>query len=172
MFCAKLKSQWQMIWTELSMVMLCAKLKSQWQIIWRELSMAYCQIFNFHFEYNSFQYSWHIRHHLSMKTEYDYLNGWIKKTITYTKISPKMMNPRDTAGERRRRRQCHSWKHINGKKKQWCPLHVNWWFGRLSALLCRWQWHCCALYCCFVLTGDSVSFFYTCHCQFSFSWFS
>ena len=34
----------------------------------------------------------------STKTEYDYLNGWIKK------ISPKMVNPRDIAGERRRRR--------------------------------------------------------------------
>ena len=40
----------------------------------------------------------------STKTECDYLNGWIKKTVTYTKISPKMVNPRDLAGERRRRR--------------------------------------------------------------------
>ena len=38
-----------------------------------------------------------------MKTEYDYLYGWIKrtkqtKTVTYAKISPKMANPRDIAG--------------------------------------------------------------------------
>ena len=37
---------------------------------------------------------------LSTKTECDYLNGWIKKTVTYAKISPKMVNPRDIAGER------------------------------------------------------------------------
>ena len=34
---------------------------------------------------------------LSMKTEFDYLYGWIK-TVTYAKISPNMMNPRDIAG--------------------------------------------------------------------------
>ena len=34
-----------------------------------------------------------------MKTKCDYLYGWIKKkTITYAKISPKMVNPRDRAG--------------------------------------------------------------------------
>ena len=31
----------------------------------------------------------------SAKTESDYLNGWIKKTVTYAKISSKMLNPRD-----------------------------------------------------------------------------
>ena len=37
-----------------------------------------------------------------MKTECDYLNGWIKKkVVTYAEISPKMVNPKDTAGERR-----------------------------------------------------------------------
>ena len=35
----------------------------------------------------------------STKTECDYLYGWIKKnTITCAKISPKMVNPRDLAG--------------------------------------------------------------------------
>ena len=29
----------------------------------------------------------------------------LKKTVTYAKISPKMVNPRDIAGERRRRRR-------------------------------------------------------------------
>ena len=41
-----------------------------------------------------------------MKMECNYLIGWIrKKAVTYTKISPKMVNPRDIAGERRRRRR-------------------------------------------------------------------
>ena len=34
-----------------------------------------------------------------MKTECDYLYGWIKKTVTYAKISAKIVNPRDTAGK-------------------------------------------------------------------------
>ena len=38
------------------------------------------------------------QHAPSTKTECDYLNGWIKKTVTYAKISPKMVNPRDLAG--------------------------------------------------------------------------
>ena len=33
-----------------------------------------------------------------MKTECDYHYGWIKKTVTYAKIWPKMVNPRDIAG--------------------------------------------------------------------------
>ena len=43
----------------------------------------------------------------STKTEFDCLYGWIlkKKTVTYAKISPKMVNPRDLAGEHRRRRR-------------------------------------------------------------------
>ena len=40
---------------------------------------------------------------LSMKTECDYLNGWIKKRSHTWKSHPKMVNPRDKAGERRRR---------------------------------------------------------------------
>ena len=35
---------------------------------------------------------------ISTRTERDYLYGWIKKTVTYAKISPKMVNPRDRAG--------------------------------------------------------------------------
>ena len=36
----------------------------------------------------------------STKTECDYLYGWIKKkkTVTYAKISPRMVKPRDIAG--------------------------------------------------------------------------
>ena len=41
----------------------------------------------------------HTQHSPSTKTECDYLSAWIKKTVTYTKISPKMVNPRDLAGE-------------------------------------------------------------------------
>ena len=40
----------------------------------------------------------HTQHALSMKTECDYLYGWIKKTVTYAEMSPKMVNPRDKAG--------------------------------------------------------------------------
>ena len=36
----------------------------------------------------------HTQHAPSMKTECDYLYGLIKRTITNTKISPKMVNPR------------------------------------------------------------------------------
>ena len=32
------------------------------------------------------------------KTVCDYLYGWIKKTVTNAKISPKMVSPRDIAG--------------------------------------------------------------------------
>ena len=42
---------------------------------------------------------------ISMKTGCDYLNSWSKKTVTRSKISTKMVNPRDLAGERRRRRR-------------------------------------------------------------------
>ena len=40
----------------------------------------------------------------STKAECDYLYGWIIKTVTYAQISPKMVNPRDIARERRRRK--------------------------------------------------------------------
>ena len=35
----------------------------------------------------------HTQHAPSMKTECNYLNGWIKKTVTYAKISPKSGEP-------------------------------------------------------------------------------
>ena len=37
--------------------------------------------------------------HLSTKTECDYLNSWIKKRSHTQKSHPKVVNPRDTAGE-------------------------------------------------------------------------
>ena len=49
----------------------------------------------------------HTQHAPSTKTEYDYLNGWIKKRSHTQKSHPKMVNPRDIAGERRRRRSIH-----------------------------------------------------------------
>ena len=42
-----------------------------------------------------------------MKTECDYLNGWIKKTVTYAKISPKSGEP-----------QRYSWGTQKKKKKK------------------------------------------------------
>ena len=47
----------------------------------------------------------HTQHAPSTKTERDYLNGWIKKRSHTQKSHPKMVNPRDRAGERRRRRR-------------------------------------------------------------------
>ena len=41
----------------------------------------------------------HTQHAPSTKTDCDYLSGWIKKRmVTYTKIWPKAVNPRNTAG--------------------------------------------------------------------------
>ena len=40
------------------------------------------------------------------------------KTVTYANISPKMMNPRDIAGERRRR--------IRSVLRLVCPVYVDW----------------------------------------------
>ena len=48
----------------------------------------------------------HTQHAPSTKMECDCLSGWIKKnSVTYAKISPKMVNPRDVAGECRRRKK-------------------------------------------------------------------
>ena len=46
----------------------------------------------------------HAQHAPSTKTKCDYLNGWIKKQTHTQQSHPKMVNPRDIAGERRRRR--------------------------------------------------------------------
>ena len=43
----------------------------------------------------------HTQHVPSMKTKCNYLSGWIRKR---SKLSPKMMNPRDLAVEHKRRR--------------------------------------------------------------------
>ena len=45
------------------------------------------------------------QHAPSTETERDYPIGWINKKVTYAKIAPKMLNPRDIAGERRRIRR-------------------------------------------------------------------
>ena len=49
----------------------------------------------------------HTQHAPSTKTECDYLNDWIKKKkpVTYAKISPKVVNPRDIAGERKKKKK-------------------------------------------------------------------
>ena len=41
----------------------------------------------------------HTQHAPSRKTECDYLNGWIKKRSHTQKSHPKVVNPRDIAGE-------------------------------------------------------------------------
>ena len=40
----------------------------------------------------------HTQHAPSMKMECECLCGWIKKTVTYAELLPKMLNPRDIAG--------------------------------------------------------------------------
>ena len=41
----------------------------------------------------------------STKTECDYLNGWIKKRSHTQKSHPKVVNPRDIAGERKKKKE-------------------------------------------------------------------
>ena len=56
---------------------------------------------------------------LSTKTECDYLNGWIKKQSHTQKSHPKVVNPRDIAGERKKKKK---------KKKLlslYCVLLIN-----------------------------------------------
>ena len=40
-----------------------------------------------------------------MKTECDYLNGWIRKRSHTQKSHPKVVNPRDIAGERKKKKK-------------------------------------------------------------------
>ena len=55
----------------------------------------------------------HTQHAPSTKTECDYLNGWIKKRSHTQKSHPKVVNPRDIAGERKKNKQ--------NKKKTYTP---------------------------------------------------
>ena len=45
----------------------------------------------------------HTQHAPSTKTECDYLNGWIRKWSHTQKSHPKVVNPRDIAGERKQK---------------------------------------------------------------------
>ena len=47
----------------------------------------------------------HTHHASSTKIECDYLYGWIKKMVTYAKISPILVKPTDTAGNTKKRRR-------------------------------------------------------------------
>ena len=47
----------------------------------------------------------HTQHAPSTKTECDYLNGWIKKRAHTQKSHPKVVNPRDIAGERKKKKK-------------------------------------------------------------------
>ena len=46
--------------------------------------------------------AWRFKPLASTKTECDYLNGWIKKRSHTQKSHPKVVNPRDLAGERKK----------------------------------------------------------------------
>ena len=60
-----------------------------------------------------FSHSWGFCHitRPSMKTECDYLYGWVKKTVTYAKISPKNGKPQRYSWEHRRRSLGHGMSH-------------------------------------------------------------
>ena len=47
----------------------------------------------------------HTQHAPFTKTECDYLNGWIKKRSHTQKSHPKVVNPRDIGGERKKNKQ-------------------------------------------------------------------
>ena len=47
----------------------------------------------------------HFQHAPSTKTECDYLNGWIKKQAHTQKSHAKVVNPRDIAGERKKKKK-------------------------------------------------------------------
>ena len=46
----------------------------------------------------------HTQHAPSTETECDYLNGWIKKRSNTQTSHPKVVNPRDIAGERKKKK--------------------------------------------------------------------
>ena len=62
------------------------------------------------------------QHASSTKTKCDYLNGWIKKMVTYTKISPKMVIP-----------QRYNWGTQKKKEKKNCFNITS------SSILISWQ---------------------------------
>ena len=97
------------------------------------------------------------QHTPPMKTGCEYLNGWIKKKkkkATYAKISPKMVNPRDLAGERRRRRRRRSARLLPPQQRQHPHKYQNcaeclikpcldspkkfWCTSCLNSTECRW----------------------------------
>ena len=70
-------------------------------------------------------YCWqqkHTQHAQSTKTECDYLSGWIEKQSHKQKSQPKTVNPRDIAGERRKRSvQCEK-KHAKQVQRPGMPI--------------------------------------------------
>ena len=76
----------------------------------------------------------HTQHAPSTKTECDYLNGWIKKRSHTQKSHPKVVNPRDIAGERKKKKK---------KKKDICDE----WVQKGESGVSRWLmyvWLCCS----------------------------
>ena len=63
----------------------------------------------------------HTQHAPSTKTECDYLNGWIKKQSHTQKSHPKVVNPRDIAGERQKN---------NNQKQKKNPVYESY-FGTM-----------------------------------------
>ena len=57
------------------------------------------------------------QHAPSTKTECDYLNGWIKKRSHTQKSHPKVVNPRDIAGERKKKTKTKQKKNNKKPKK-------------------------------------------------------
>ena len=58
----------------------------------------------------------HTQHAPSTKTECDYLNGWIKKRSHTQKSHPKVVNPRDIAGQRKTKKTKNKKKREKKKK--------------------------------------------------------
>ena len=66
--------------------------------------------------------------------ECDYLNGWIKKRSHTQKSHPKVVNPRDIAGERKKKQ--NKKKHMSGTAKQ-LLLIPHWSFYRFFVVSLR-----------------------------------
>ena len=76
----------------------------------------------------------HTQHAPSTKMECDYLNSWIKQQSLTQKSSPKMVNPRDLAGEHRRRNRRRPFYHLY-RLYGLCQIFLwRWWSdARISA---------------------------------------
>ena len=69
----------------------------------------------------------HTQHAPSTKTECDYLNAWIKKWSHTQKSHPKVVNPRDIAGERKKKKKKKKKKNDRGNSRSlaWLVFRHN-----------------------------------------------